>query len=1760
MSSLSFLVTELQGLASETRRKHPEIREAAERSLTILRASPDTAIHVLHHGGAQADEVLKPVFMGCATRNSKVVAISIGSFQRLISMRAVPQSSIPSIISILSDSISQGVDIQLKILQTLLSLLTNFPDIHDGLLADALLLCFRLQESRIAVVSSTAAATLRQLVMFIFDKVTHEHSSTDIPGGQSPTKLAQLPDGSSARLAPSAHDAFAIFQDLCLLANSERPLYLQLEALPKTFSLELIESVLTNYYELFKSRSELLLLLRHHLSPLLLKSLSDRPHFPLTLRSTRVVFILLKQFSVELETESEVFLMLFIKVVSGDSDSGEAPRPHWMRVLAMEIVRGLCSDEDLMRGIWERYDSRGPGSSGVFSALITALRRLATEKPGLLGVSSQMGGTGVSTRDAAADIAGSNSVYGGNVGLVAGMVANAATTTISGVVGMMAGGPGLSVPGSSMKLQCIDQLDKADSPIIPETYIYLLSLQCFVSLSDSLTASTLQQYTNIVLQRPRAAGEAIIRAPPALDLSTLPEADVDTQQLRSSYSMLESGWPGLLAALSFFITTNLSEELFADVLLSMQNLTNATGALGLTVPRDAFMTSLSRFAVPSKVVSSLESYVEPSTPRTPGVADSMGLTALSGGPATPPGLSDRNLACLKTFISITLFLAGSLGASWFDVIELLQNADYVLTAKGARSMSTAGKRSSMLGNPALGPKLRPSGAPPTIPTPSSTNSTPRHPLFVDLEPETILAAIERVFDASKSLEDSAFGDFIHALCKLSAAMVGMQSDTVQLETTDDPKSSSTMLQAVSSSDNLQRRRASGIHVTRTLRTGDYGIAKLGVVALLNVHRLAYRDPEVAWNIIIKHLLSVIGKGAAPPGIRMQAAEVLDEILTVVPRNLSSAGELQSQVQNRVLNALSAQVTLEGPSSTVVDIRKLGLDTLHTILQFSGHTLVTGWDTIFAMLGNVCKPIVLQNTAPGDEIVSIKSPVSSVPSTPRQFKPPPLQPKNSSVLVRIAFQSMTLMCDNLDVLSPEHLRLCISTLGLFGCQPDTNIALTAAESLLWSVSDSVQAKRSDPEKEEAYSQLWMFLLLELLGLCSDSRPEVRNGSIQTLFRTLQFYGATLSAETWNECMWKIVFPLMSALTAAVEQALAMLSPEIPLATNYSVPASKTWYETKTLAFQSIASILNDFLVTKIMHLEDYDRGWARFLEIVTDSVLVDDRTTSTAALRCLEKGLISMNKAEGEANEAADNSKEQTWAACHRIGSAIEQHTSPSGPAFTQECLQAFADVIKVLHASSSPHWNVGRFRRCLTILKSIIAYPSSPDYRPDIDGLTPVQSVVLDAVLDFDLNLPGLPSLVLADLSEFATLAFLAAFDVPDTNPNGDARRPPRRVTYIALAKHVMPVVVEIYSRFKAIADIYEDGTLDHILSAYSIPIKLKYDCPAPSKFGNDPPLWKTATTCVLRVIRDSTLELPKLDAVSNSRIEAIWRQIIDVFRGGLLADCSAAESLPLDVQDAEENFDLALLSSLEVDVVPHLGGIRVPDHVITQFARILHAASALHAGGSGPRSNAGSESWEEEDATTESMRSVPRERFAYWAFDLLTLVCAVVETDRESERRRVAALCLPLFLERCEGVLVKYVRDEAVRGNVPFPRVREEEVLYVLRLLLKHQLWSGSLWAAYSDSPSKHAANQPPVDLTLSPALLVADAARRSPRAHLHKLFHVLVDIAALDAAAKIVGESDDGEKVSARELAKQCLRVVGTELGAGPQRSNASARLNTN
>lgn len=45
---------------------------------------------------------------------------------------------------------------------------------------------------------------------------------------------------------------------------------------------------------------------------------------------------------------------------------------------------------------------------------------------------------------------------------------------------------------------------------------------------------------------------------------------------------------------------------------------------------------------------------------------------------------------------------------------------------------------------------------------------------------------------------------------------------------------------------------------------------------------------------------------------------------------------------------------------------------------------------------------------------------------------------------------------------------------------------------------------------------------------------------------------------------------------------------------------------------------------------------------------------------------------------------------------------------------------------------------------------------------------------------------------------------------------------------------------------------------AFALPMKLKYDCPAPSKYGSDDPLWKTATVSFLHIVRQLLPALSK--------------------------------------------------------------------------------------------------------------------------------------------------------------------------------------------------------------------------------------------------------------------------------------------------------------
>ncbi|CAG8776680.1 30149_t:CDS:2, partial [Racocetra persica] len=181
MNSLStFLHTELLQIVDETKRRHSEIKEAAEKSIIIVRSlieQPDINV-------SKGEKFSHNSFW--------ILILDLSScLHKLISHRAVPEFSIKTIIKILNDLVFQGVEVQLKILQTIPPLLNNYQSLQGDLLIDALLICFHLHDSKAVVVSNTAAATLRQLVIDVFEKILLEDEIND-KGAINPSSNARL--------------------------------------------------------------------------------------------------------------------------------------------------------------------------------------------------------------------------------------------------------------------------------------------------------------------------------------------------------------------------------------------------------------------------------------------------------------------------------------------------------------------------------------------------------------------------------------------------------------------------------------------------------------------------------------------------------------------------------------------------------------------------------------------------------------------------------------------------------------------------------------------------------------------------------------------------------------------------------------------------------------------------------------------------------------------------------------------------------------------------------------------------------------------------------------------------------------------------------------------------------------------------------------------------------------------------------------------------------------------------------------------------------------------------------------------------------------------------------------------------------------------------------------------------------------------------------------------------------------------------------
>lgn len=128
---------------------------------------------------SQRTSFVNPFIIACGTRNVKFTGIAVVCLQRLIAAKGVPPTRLDQVLQAIRESSAGGLDVQLRILQSLPTLLQNYADEVSGdLLITTLNICFVLQASKNVVVNNTASATLQQLLISVFDKVVAEDSET----------------------------------------------------------------------------------------------------------------------------------------------------------------------------------------------------------------------------------------------------------------------------------------------------------------------------------------------------------------------------------------------------------------------------------------------------------------------------------------------------------------------------------------------------------------------------------------------------------------------------------------------------------------------------------------------------------------------------------------------------------------------------------------------------------------------------------------------------------------------------------------------------------------------------------------------------------------------------------------------------------------------------------------------------------------------------------------------------------------------------------------------------------------------------------------------------------------------------------------------------------------------------------------------------------------------------------------------------------------------------------------------------------------------------------------------------------------------------------------------------------------------------------------------------------------------------------------------------------------------------------------------
>uniref|UniRef100_A0A3B4D2B4 Protein MON2 homolog n=1 Tax=Pygocentrus nattereri TaxID=42514 RepID=A0A3B4D2B4_PYGNA len=1621
---LENMQTDLRSLSMECKKKFPPVKEAAESGIVKIKTIAARNTDILAALKENSSEVVQPFLMGCGTKEPKITQLCLAAIQRLMSHEVVSEAAAGNIINMLWQLMENGLE-ELKLLQTVLVLLTTNTVVHDEVLSKAIVLCFRLHFTKDNITNNTAAATVRQVVTVVFERMVAEDEKFKGMAEQPPAVQGNSNRRSVSTLRPSAKDAYMLFQDLCQLVNADAPYWLVgMTEMTRTFGLELLESVLNDFPGVFLQHQEFSFLLKERVCPLVIKLFSpnikfrqgssssaaspapvEKPYFPICMRLLRVVSVLIKHFYSLLVTECEIFLSLLVKFLDGE-------KPQWLRAVAVESVHRLCVQPHLLRSFCQSYDMK-QHSTKVFRDIVNALGSFIQSLfivPSVGNASSTNTPTGGSASSAQASAQGGTGATGGSGGLTT----QAAFEYRGTWIPLMT----VSVQGSA-KATYLEMLDKVEPPSIPEGYAMSVAFSALLDLVRGITS---------MIERELAKEEEEAAA----RVGSEPAASVWEE-------MVSACWCGLLAALSLLLDASTDETATESILKAELTMASLCGRLGLVTPRDAFITAICKASLPPHyaltVLSSNAANLSSKTYSIQGQnvqiispsSESHQQVVAVGQPLTsqPQGtvvLTAKNIQCMRTLLNLAHCHGAVLGTSWQLVLATLQHLVWILGLK-----------------PGVGGALKPGRA---VEGPSTVLTTA---VMTDLP--VISSILSRLFESSQYLDDVSLHHLINALCSLSMEAMEM---------------------------------AYGNNKEPSL----FAVAKLLETGLVNMDRI-----EILWRPLTAHLLEVCqhpnarmrewGAEAVTSLIKAGLAYKHDP-----PLSQNQVAALSHKNKNLGLQLLLLNPLKELSNILHADIRQKQLECVLQILQSQGDSLGPGWPLVLGVIGAIrndqgeslirtafqCLQLVVTDFLPTMPCTCLQIVVDVAGSFGLQNQELNISLTSIGLLWNISdyfFQRGEIITEELEkeeavllkqsrengepLNRPFHpappfdcLWLCLyAKLGELCVDPRPAVRKSAGQTMF----STIAAHGTLLQQATWHIVVWkvLFHLLDCVRKSSTTadKEKIESGGGNILIHHSRDTAEKQWAETWVLTLAGVA-RIFNTRRYLLQQLGDFFNAwEVLLDHIQSAALSKN-NEVSLAALKSFQEILQ--LVTPVKDTDKPDALGAMDIP----PVLMDPLTASGPGRPLPRSDSLAERLAQryGAQPPPPPPGEEQddsalwwsAWSTWYRTG--IECTRPPSGGtdklAFvpSQPFLTALIQIFPALYQHIAGGFSMEDLRKLGVILHGAVSVPISSDASPFIlpsyteAVLTSLQEAVLTAldVLQKAIcvgpeTLQVMYPAIFEQLLQFVEFSCKPPqYGKMETKHVANAKYNQAEwvaLNYVPFAERSLEEVVDLYHKTACHKAVINEKVLQSIIKTLRMPLGLKYACPAEST-------WKLAVSSLLKVL---SIGLPVArQQASSGKFDTMWPELANAFEDFLFTKSTPPDNLSIQEFQKNESIDVEVVQLISTEILPYANFI--PKEFVGQIMAMLNKGS-IHS---------------QSSSFTEAEIDIRmREEFSKVCFETL-LQFSFSNKASTPQEGYISRMALSVLLQRAQDVLRRYVEDERLSGRCPLPRQQVTEIIFVLK------------------------------------------------------------------------------------------------------------------